>query len=318
MRTFLRYSLVALLAVLGMGNLLAAETVTITGADFTAVTNADYSTTKSGVTVAVTASTVNADQLRIFKNQTITISTATGKLTNVKFTCTATGDEKYGPGNFTVNDNGEYTYEAEGTTGTWTGSAASFTLTATTAQVRVTEIVATIEGGEVNPDPEPQPEPEVQQITVAAALELINALADGDKSTETYQVKGYVTIITEISVDYGNATFEMADVAGGTPTLTVFRAKDGEGQKITNAEIIKVGDLVVVEGKLQKYVKNGEITPELASGGKILTVNGVDTGIANVTVGKAYEGRTYNIAGQQVSKAYKGLVIINGRKVVQK
>ena len=136
MRTFLRYSLVALLAVLGMGNLLAAETVTITGADFTAVTSADYSTTKSGVTVAVTASTVNADQLRIFKNQTITISTATGKLTNVKFTCTATGDEKYGPGNFTVNDNGEYTYEAEGTTGTWTGSAASFTLTATRSEER--------------------------------------------------------------------------------------------------------------------------------------------------------------------------------------
>ncbi len=135
------FSLIA--AVLFAGSMMAQ--VTILPTDFTAVENSDYSTTVSGVTVAVTASTVTAEQMRIFKNQTITIS-AESNITSIEFTCTANGTAKYGPGCFVAAQDG-YTFEEAGKKGTWTGSATSVTFTAATNQVRATQIVVTLEGG---------------------------------------------------------------------------------------------------------------------------------------------------------------------------
>ena len=151
-----------------------------------------------------------------------------------------------------------------------------------------------------------------------SGLDIINALADGAKTDAEYKVKGYVVAVTEISTSYGNATFTIADEKGGTSVLTVFRAKDAEGNNITDENLLKVDDLVVVQGKLQKYVKNGEMTPEVAQGGKILTINGKSTNINNIEMNKSYNGAIYNIAGQKVTSSYKGLVIINGRKFVNK
>ena len=162
------------------------------------------------------------------------------------------------------------------------------------------------------------PGPQSEEINVAQALDIINALADGAKTDAEYKVKGYVVAVTEISTSYGNATFTIADEKGGTSVLTVFRAKDAEGNNITDENLLKVDDLVVVQGKLQKYVKNGVMTPEVAQGGKILTINGKSTNINNIEMNKSYNGAIYNIAGQKVTSSYKGLVIINGRKFVNK
>ena len=74
---------------------------------------------------------------------------------------------------------------------------------------------------------------------------------------------------------YGNATFDIADATGGA-TLKVFRAKDANGENITDANYVKVGDKVTVQGKLQKYVSGETVTPEVAQGGKILSVGGGD------------------------------------------
>ncbi len=41
------------------------------------------------------------------------------------------------------------------------------------------------------------------------------------------------------------------------------------------------------------------------------------TGISNISVDSAKAGKTYNLAGQQVSDSYKGLVIKNGKKYVK-
>lgn len=158
---------------------------------------------------------------------------------------------------------------------------------------------------------------EVEEINVAKALEIIDALANGKTTTEIYQIKGIVTAVEEISVEYGNATFNIADNANDAAVLKVFRAKDAAGEKITDAEIVKVGDVVVVQGKLQKYVKDNVITPEVASNGKILTVNGKPTGIVDVKAQEA-QGAIYNLAGQQVEKATKGIYIQNGKKFIVK
>jgi len=167
------------------------------------------------------------------------------------------------------------------------------------------------EGGNDNPDPW------VNTINVTEALAIISDLADGKTTAEEYIVKGIVSAVDEISVDYGNATFDIVDNANDQSALKVFRAKDAEGQKITNAELVKVGDEVVVQGKLQKYVKNGVITPEVAQNGKILTVNDQSTGIEIIKVQEA-NSILYNLAGQRVDANYKGVVIKNGQKMIQK
>ena len=162
------------------------------------------------------------------------------------------------------------------------------------------------------------PTPEIAKITVNTALQLIAELDNGKTTDQEYQVEGYVTAIDEISAQYGNATFDIADAQNGTPVLKVYRAKNAVGDKITDENLLKVGDLVVVQGKLQKFVKNEVITPELASGGKILTVNGIATGITEVGTSRLQKDVIYNLRGQRVSVAKNGLYIINGKKVFVK
>ena len=47
-------------------------------------------------------------------------------------------------------------------------------------------------------------------------------------------------------------------------------------------------------------------------------VNALPTGIQSVKMNNNSNGVRYNIAGQQVTADYKGLVIENGRKVLKK
>ena len=352
MNKILRYSFMALLAMM-VGNVMATE-ITFLPSEFAAATSSDYSLTKDGVTVAVTSSTVTADQFRIFKSQTITISSTAGNITKAVFTCTAEGDAKYGPGCFSEPTTGSYAYE--GAVGTWTGEATEFSMTAATNQVRATSIVVTVSGAPSVIVEVPKfsiasglyLEPQTVALTceegakilytipagqdpvyvddenvtgewydgtpleitrtttikamavkngktssivtakytivnttgkgtvespfsVADALLVIDALDNGQKTADEYVIKGSVTEVTEISLDYGNATFKIAD-AGSADVLTVFRAKDANGENITDENYVKVGDKVAVQGKLQKYVSGETVTPEVAQGGKILSV----------------------------------------------
>ena len=171
--------------------------------------------------------------------------------------------------------------------------------------------------GNKGDEPGPQPQPVGEKVTVAEALTIIAGLDNGATTDDDYIVKGYVIKVTEISAKYGNATFTIADVAGdSTNVLTVFRAKDAVGEKITDENLLKAGDQVEVLGKLQKYVsKDSIMTPEVAQNGKILTVNGKSTsGINEVKSDKRFDGAIYNLKGQRISVPARGLYIMNGRK----
>lgn len=116
------------------------------------------------------------------------------------------------------------------------------------------------------------PDPQIKSLTIAAALDIINGLEDGKTTAEEYEVKGFVVGTPDFQRKadgslYGNVNFAIADEKGGATTLTVFRAKDFENASFTEETInrIKEGDGVVVRGKLQKYVKNDVMTPELTS-----------------------------------------------------
>ena len=68
-------------------------------------------------------------------------------------------------------------------------------------------------------------------------------------------IKGIVTEITEVSTQYGNATYTIADETGATETLSVYRGKYLNDAKFddTNKDELAVGKEVVVYGNLSMY-----------------------------------------------------------------
>ena len=145
--------LVAIMAMCSL-NLYADTTVSFDAtADLgTSVEAGAGSLTKDGIIIEGSQGMLgNGTDYRFYKGSTITISSTVGKITKVVFTCKAKGTAKQGPGNFTDATEGTYTFEEDGVMGTWTGSSTSFTMTASTNQVRCSLIEVTYgEGGDVD------------------------------------------------------------------------------------------------------------------------------------------------------------------------
>ena len=168
---------------------------------------------------------------------------------------------------------------------------------------------------------------EASPFSVADALQVIGALDNGQTTTETYFVKGYIVGTPDFQrnneqVLYGNCNFDIADAKGGSDKLTIFRAKSFDNQQFTEEnvteKIIDENDLVTLVGKLQKYVKDEVVTPELSSCYLISVEKGGSDGITNVNADKTENGVRYNLAGQKVNNGFKGVVIMNGKKMLQK
>ncbi|MBO5624871.1 MAG: chitobiase/beta-hexosaminidase C-terminal domain-containing protein [Prevotella sp.] len=163
------------------------------------------------------------------------------------------------------------------------------------------------------------------EITVAQALEIINALEDGKTTSEEYTVKGFIVGTPDFQRKtdnslYGNCNFDIADSKGGSTTLTVFRAKSFENKSFTEedvaAPILKEGDEVVLIGKLQKYVKNETVTPELTSC-YLISVNGQTSNVNAIEAENNANAPAFNLAGQRVNNSFKGIVIKNGKKYIK-
>lgn len=148
--------------------------------------------------------------------------------------------------------------------------------------------------------------------TVAKAKELIDA--GKGLSTEVY-VKGIVTSVGTLNTTYHSLTYNISDDGKTTNELKVYSGKYLEGADFTSANQIKVGDKVIVKGLLKKY----NDTYEIDMNSKIHSLNGVTTGINNITTDATLENApAFNLAGQKVGKAYKGVVIKAGKKFIQK
>lgn len=148
--------------------------------------------------------------------------------------------------------------------------------------------------------------------TVAKAKQLIDA-GEG-LSTEVY-VKGIVTSVGQYNDTYKSLTYNISDDGETTNELKVYSGKYLEGADFTSADQIKVGDKVIVKGKLKKF----NDTYEIDMNSKIYSLNGVTTGINNITTDTTLENApAFNLAGQKVGKTYKGVVIKAGKKFVQK
>lgn len=147
--------------------------------------------------------------------------------------------------------------------------------------------------------------------TVAKALELINA---GEGLDAKVYVKGQITSIKEVSASFGNATYDISDDATAANKLTVYRGYFYDNGKFTSSDQIKAGDVVVVYGKLVNYNNK---TPQVTNS-SIYSLNGVVSGVDNITVDKNVDAPAYNLAGQRVNDAYKGIVVKNGKKYLNK
>ena len=148
--------------------------------------------------------------------------------------------------------------------------------------------------------------------TVAKANELI-AAGEG-LETEVY-VQGIITSVEEVSTQFGNATYYINDTENTEGQLYVFRGYYLNGDKFTSEDQIKAGDKVIVYGKLMNY--NG--TYEIGTGNRIYSINNITTGINNVeTDTKDANAPVYNLSGQRVNDSYKGIVIKNGKKYINR
>ena len=149
--------------------------------------------------------------------------------------------------------------------------------------------------------------------TIAKAKELIDA---GEGLSESVYVKGIVSQASEkINPTYGSLSYYISDDGKTGNELQVYGGLSFEGKKFTSVDDIKVGDVVVVFGKLKKH----NDTYELDLNNILISQNGTTTGITNITAEEAAKNApVYNLAGQKVTKAYKGVVIKNGKKMIQK
>lgn len=149
--------------------------------------------------------------------------------------------------------------------------------------------------------------------TIAKAKELIDA---GEGLSESVYVKGTVSQASkELNATYGSLSYNISDDGKTENELQVYGGLSFESQKFTSVEDIKVGDVVVVYGKLKKF----GTTYELDKNNILISLNGKTTGITNITADEAAKNApVYNLAGQKVTKAYKGVVIKNGKKMIQK
>ena len=153
-----------------------------------------------------------------------------------------------------------------------------------------------------------------EPISVAKALEI---LANGTQTTSNVYVSGTIVEVSELSTQFGNASYTISDDGTSTSTLTVFRGKYLGNAKFTAEDHINAGDKVVVCGVLKNYAKDDTTTPQLTNS-YLVSINGTTTAINSVKTKTALDGAIYNLAGQRVSKSYKGVVIKNGRKYIVK
>lgn len=148
--------------------------------------------------------------------------------------------------------------------------------------------------------------------TVAKAKQLIDA-GEG-LSTEVY-VKGTISSVGTLDTKYKSITYKISDNGEATNELEVYSGKYFGGTDFTSADQLKVGDVVIVKGLLKKYKDKYE----LDMNNQLYSLNGLTTGIANITTDAANANApAFNLAGQKVGKAYKGVVIKAGKKFVQK
>ena len=151
-------------------------------------------------------------------------------------------------------------------------------------------------------------------FTTKDAIYLANK---GEHASDKVYITGKIFKINttdENITKYGNIDYFISeDGQEADPSFEIYRGKYFNDEAFTVDNKVKVGDEVVVLGSLTMY----KTQAETAQGAVLVKLNGSSTGI-NVVKAEQQNGVIYNVAGQMVTSSYKGLVIKNGKKFVNK
>ena len=139
-------------------------------------------------------------------------------------------------------------------------------------------------GGEVEPA-EPSGDGTIDNpYNAAAANQIANALPDNGKTDNDVYIKGKIATIKEqYGTQYGNASFFISDDGSTNNTFYIFRALYLGNVRYTSGEQIKIGDDVIICGKLTKYVSSsnsGSTAETVQNEAYLYSLNG-DTGSGN-------------------------------------
>lgn len=147
-------------------------------------------------------------------------------------------------------------------------------------------------GGGTTPDPTPVEAKGTgtasDPFNVAAAISKCQELGT-TLSTDAYYVQGLVKSVNESGIaSYGNINVDMVDVAGSSAVFTAFQIVSFDGAKFTESGIVKVGDTIVVLGKIYNFMGN---TPETEGKGasQLVSVNGKTEGSGTIVTPPANE-----------------------------
>ena len=174
------------------------------------------------------------------------------------------------------------------------------------------------EGGGETPT---TPGTEAKPLTVSEALTYIDGLG-ADKQSPVGYVKGKICAIKEVDTgQYGNATYSISDDGNEDNALQIYRGYSLGGAKFTSANEIKVGDEVIVTGKLVNFKGN---TKQFAQGSSIYSLNGQTSGGqgGGTSEGQGTADKPYNVtaalaAGSGTGVYVKGFIVgyIDGKSI---
>lgn len=109
-------------------------------------------------------------------------------------------------------------------------------------------------------------------LTVAKALDVINALADGGETESEAFVKGKISKVQSFNDKYKSITYYISDDGTETKELQIYSGKNIDGAEFASIDDLSAGDEVVVKGKLKKFMKNGEAVPEMNQPNEIISI----------------------------------------------
>lgn len=148
---------------------------------------------------------------------------------------------------------------------------------------------------------------EIKSVTIAE----FNAAAES--SSVWYQLTGIVNNLKDNDM-YGN--FDLEDETGSVYVYGVLSEKGGAKrlfQELVAAKGIQNGSKLTIIGNRGSY--NGKIE---VTNAYFVSVDNSDAGISNSIATTETKAVVYNLRGQRVDAAYKGIVIKNGRKILQR
>lgn len=193
----------------------------------------------------------------------------------------------------------------------------------TSTDLLVDDVTVTTEDGGIGENTDPAPEATgdgtlANPYNAVAATNVAKALESGAKTETDVYVKGIISNVKyTYSTKYGTATFSISEDGKAANSFLCYGVYyfDNKAYDDEEATNIKVGDEVIICGKLMNY--NGSTFETSNKEAYLYSLNGITTGINNITVAPAAKQTIYSIDGRKLNKFVKGINIVNGKKVIK-